>query len=365
MPARPLSGGLGRRIPKGRLGKAYGVLAVLGACLAAGSAHACVFTGDQGNHNFKFANDAFIGIDNQFTSGLAGGVSQAVQSRARDMKYQRLGGRFAEALLPQGEGWCYRHDQVMGQNLQTPEDLADARLNPNDLPYAGMLAWQNAWSAINEEDFVGMGWMLGWVGSAALGEQLQRSIHKVNGATDPRGWGHQLSNEPLVNYYYTRKKKFIQRSTFDGSVAVDLALGNFFTLAELGLELRAGDRPAGFSPLFGPVGRRLLANPALHITGQHYLYMSFAVRVIALAFALPRDGNLFRKDNRWTEASKLSPKHVLGRVEAGVHWVGRRWAGHMQFWVSSRVADRIAADVSPFANSFGVLTIERRFGAGD
>lgn len=334
---------------------------VLVALLTSGAVHACRLDGQLASTGFRLANDAFLGLDNQFTSGLALSRYQALQSRAEHMWGQGLGGALAGSLLPRGGGWCYRHNLMAGQNLQTPDELENPKLNPQDLPYLGMLAWQNSWTAINDEHFVGLGWMLGWVGSAAFGKLSQRTIHKITGNTEPRGWEHQLDNEPLINLYYARKQKLRRSGRWDAAVALDLGIGNFFTVGEIGMEFRSGRRPPGFTPIFGPVGRRLMAGTALHEPGARYLYVSGAVRGVALGFTLPRDGNLIRNDNRWTRSNRLDPKRLLARLEIGLHLVQPHWAAHLQYWLSTRVADGIQANVPAFANSFGLLSIERRF----
>ena len=45
---------------------------------------------------------------------------------------------------------------------------------------------------------------VGVVGPAALGEEAQKFIHSLSGDPKPRGWTHQLENEPALLLHYRR-----------------------------------------------------------------------------------------------------------------------------------------------------------------
>ena len=84
------------------------------------------------------------------------------------------------------------------QRMQTPMDITGKDFIPDDLPYAGLVAWQGtaySWDAHVSDQ---MSLYLGWVGPATLAEQSQKEIHQIVGADDPKGWRYQLDNEPVV-----------------------------------------------------------------------------------------------------------------------------------------------------------------------
>ena len=148
------------------------------------------------------------------------------------------------------EGWS------AGQSFQTPDDLSRKDLIVDDVPYAAALAVQNTWIAYDDRRLYGFGWLLGVMGPAALGEEVQTGFHSMIGGEEPMGWDNQLHNEPLINFYYEQKRKLVRSSFGDIAAGVGASLGNLVSAAEVRLEGRLGWHvPGGFLYTPDPIGR--------------------------------------------------------------------------------------------------------------
>lgn len=141
------------------------------------------------------------------------------------------------------DGGAYR----LTHQIYTPEDIRVSGLVEDDRPYAGLLmggislfdnvphaGWREARS-LNLD--------VGMVGPASGAEFVQREFHAVIAADKPRGWAHQLDNEPVVNAAY--KHAWIGRSSLAGvdveyGPRLGFSLGNLYTYAASGLGIRAG-----------------------------------------------------------------------------------------------------------------------------
>ena len=90
------------------------------------------------------------------------------------------------------------------QRLQTPEDLKTSELIEDDLPYAGLLAWQGTQYAWGNEISDQFSTYLGVVGPIAMGEEMQEIVHAATGSDEPRGWHNQLKNEFVFKFEMQR-----------------------------------------------------------------------------------------------------------------------------------------------------------------
>lgn len=138
----------------------------------------------------------------------------------------------------------------VGQNIYTPDDIENPNLIVNDRPYAGWLYASFKLLGILEEtadyrESNGFDLTIGVVGPSSLADDLQRRYHKLIDTRTPRGWDHQLHDEPGINLTYTRIWERFGRlgpSWLEYSVAPHVvgALGNIYTYAGGGLMLRVG-----------------------------------------------------------------------------------------------------------------------------
>lgn len=311
----------------------------------------------------ELANDFILSSDNQFTNGTTLQHNSALFDRLTQTEGTlAVGQPFAGWFLPVRDDLRYRETWAIGQDIQTPADISNNDLILNDVPYTGILAVTSSFYGLSTDDFYGVQWLLGWVGAESLAQESQKLVHTVIGGSNPDGWSNQLSSEPLLNVYYGRKRKVYQTDWFDLSLSGDLALGNVFTYAQTGAEMRFGHAPDGFTFIPDPIGRGMGTDPYLRLTAPSYFYASMVVRVSYIPWALPRYGNLFRRHDNWTENNRIKPELYVGQLIYGLHYLTAHWAAHLTLWLSTNTIDK--RNLSPSEdprNSFGSFMMEYRF----
>lgn len=312
---------------------------------------------------FMWANDQFLGSDNQFTNGFSLQKHSTLAPTLADTSGTlAFGKRLAARLLPQREGLHYREAWGFGQNMQTPEKLARSEIILTDLPYVGMLGWTNSYIAFDNRSFTGVQTLFGVVGSITGAEEVQRAVHGLTGATRPRGWDHQLDNEPLFNVYVMKKKKFFDSDWLDAAVDVDGGLGNFFSFGQTALEIRYGRRPGGFMLMPLPLGHVVDYDARIRSPGSTYFYGSMMARATGFLFAMPRDGNLLRNNNTWTENNALNPHDFIGKLLVGLHLERGNWGAHLDFvFTTKSVRNPEETTLADRGNDYASLTFEWQF----
>ena len=196
-------------------------------------------------------------------------------------------------------GWI-----ILAQNIYTPQDITNSAPIKTDRPYAGWLytglVYQRRGDlspnlAVMENFEVN----LGIVGPDSLAEAAQTTWHRWFFPNDiPRGWVHQLRDEPGVVVKYARLWRW--SPTTNTAQYVDLIprvggeLGNVFTFATGGATLRLGyNLPSDF-------GVQINDSPASvngGLTRQTPWWFAYAFGSIdgrAVGHDITLDGNSFR-----------------------------------------------------------------------
>jgi hypothetical protein len=264
---------------------------------------------------FRFDDDVTVGSDRGFTAAFTF-LWEADWERAT--AWEPWIERVLDAPRPGEE----RTVAVsFGQKLYTPEDIAARDVVPDDRPYAGILHLDFGVTRRLGDHERAYSVMLGWVGPAALGAEMQRFAHHLIGSPDPRGWGNQLGNEPIVQYDQQYRWKAWRAGTADGLGLefvphVSAGAGNLAVYGSLGGELRWGwqlgetfgsalIRPAGFRGLVAAQRRRRQAN----------LFIAFDQKLVLRNLVL--DGNTFAASHS-VDRQPLTSDLVLGaRIGTG------------------------------------------------
>lgn len=250
------------------------------------------FTAYTENDNYLWDTDQFYtnGFKLTFLSAnLASFAADGVPAPIR-----RLG-----ALVPPGRG--YKLGFSFGQNIYTPADITIPTYQPDDRPYSAWLYVGLAFHVVDDTGEVARLDVyevdLGVVGPSALGRQFQNGYHQIIDIPGAQGWDHQIHDEPGMNLVYERRYRFSTASARNGWGAdliphAGLSLGNIFTYANAGAEVRAGWRlPADFgSNLIRPSGdsNSDAAPPPFAV------FAFAAVDGRAVARDITLDGNSFR-----------------------------------------------------------------------
>ena len=192
-----------------------------------------------------FENDTIFGTDRDYTNGIRFSYASAQVPFASPALTEKVHALIDRIPLV-GEGADDRLFALsFGQNIYTPQDTLNEAYTPDERPYAGLsylgfaLMKRSAWRLSSWE--IG----LGLVGKYSMAEDTQRLIHEWQGWDQPKGWKHQLKNEPVVQLFYNRKWLLASGENRHG-LGVDLiprvewGIGNAFTYTGCGAELRFG-----------------------------------------------------------------------------------------------------------------------------
>lgn len=278
----------------------------------AGSASAEVFS-------LKVENDIFTGgRDGHYTNGIEGfwsfepgqdhwtrGLAEAIPYwSANDLTYA-----------------AYR----FGHQLYTPEEIEVAELQEDDRPYAGLLfAGVTLFSAEQGEgqrttDTLTLD--VGLVGPGAGGKRLQRAVHRVTGSDEPKGWDHQLKNEPFVNLGY--EKRWWKQGQFAGleleyGPSAGGAVGNLYTYASAGAGLRLGH---GLSRSLSQASVTPASSGVQYFTPNGgfgwFVFANLEGRFMAQNMLL--DGNSFR------DSHSVDREKWVGDAQVGLALTWDRW----------------------------------------
>jgi lipid A 3-O-deacylase len=246
---------------------------------------------DKGIFNVVIENDIFAGEDRDYTNGIR---FSWLSSEENMPPLARSAARW----LPFADDGNKRISIAAGQSMFAPEVIGSRTPNPKDHPYAGWLYASVGMVTDTGNTLNNVMLTLGVVGPLSLAEQTQKIVHHITDSPQPKGWDHQLKNEPGAVLTYERKwRKIYEFSPFglgtDFTPHIGFNLGNVYTDTSLGATFRLGyDLPADYGP---PRIRPSLPGSDFFIPTKSlggYLFTTIATRAVARALFL--DGNTFR-----------------------------------------------------------------------
>jgi len=251
-------------------------------------------------------NDLFGGTDRNYTNGVQFSVVSSARCELWGTKFLSrhfLPGRFR----PNDRTW--RAGFTVGHAMFTPADISATNPDPTDRPYAGWL--YTSFTLISETERGGFisgldtaKLDLGWVGDGAEGEWVQRNFHDLIQAREPRGWAHQIKDEPGLNLTLesTRRRRLLDTRWLeaDADLRGGVALGNVATYASVGATARIG---ANLGNDYGPPRiRPSLGGASFFDTdGAFGWYLFAGVEGRAVARDIFLDGNSFRDSRSVTK----------------------------------------------------------------
>ncbi len=193
----------------------------------------------------------------------------------------------------------------VGQNIYTPADIKRNDLIKDDRPYAGVsyLAFGlHSKSALQMDT---LEFDMGIIGRHSFAEDSQKIFHKRIDSAEPKGWEHQLHDEPILNIFFERKWRLLRTKYTNGLGAdfiphIGIHIGNAFTGANMGAQVRFGwNIPNDFGTYLIRPGSDSNApidgdDPRFFSTFRRFgLHIFFAVDGNAVARNIFLDGNTF------------------------------------------------------------------------
>jgi hypothetical protein len=275
---------------------------------------------------FSFDNDTFAHTDDNYTSGLQIGW---LSGDLRDYGESRLPSFITGGLrrLPLVNRDLRQRflSQSLSHRMFTPVDTSVSTPITNDVPYSALLFGTLTAGAQDATRLDAFSFTAGLVGPLAGGEWLQKTVHKLIGSDEPRGWDNQLRDEPLLNVAYEHRRRlttFGRRTGWGGDVVgqTGASAGNLLTSATLGLGLRVGwGVPDDFwiPPQF--FGDEAIGSQSLRAAETKFSVWFFAlVNGALLGNAIFWDGNTFH------DGPSVDYDHWIGQVYAGIRVRYRR-----------------------------------------
>lgn len=188
---------------------------------------------------YHYANDFFFGTDYYFTQGMTFDWASPALARSP-----------ANYLLPHSPA---RSMNTYGVALRydgfTPLSITDARIRVGDRPYAAYFYF-SLYRISNQEakrQRLTTAVEIGYLGPAAGGKFFQTKLHELTHNSTPRGWGHQVRSDAVLDYRARFDKQLLplgRAAALLGSA--EASVGTLYTYAEVGGRLRAGR----FTPYF-------------------------------------------------------------------------------------------------------------------
>ncbi len=323
-------------------------------------------TGSNKKHQtffFYLENDLFGGTDKYYTNALRlTWLSPDLTEYDEDTRLPRWGLPLLRKLpLIHRPGLQRNIGFSLGQNIYTPEDISRKDLIKDDRPYAGWTYFSLTFHVKDLSKLDIFEVTLGIVGPSSLAKQSQRTIHRWIDSKEPKGWDHQLRNEPGLNISWQRNWRLVHLGRGDG-FGLDViphlggVIGNVSIYANFGGEIRLGyNLPADFGSSFIRAGSGIEApvsdsDPRLrhrHNFGVH-LFVDVDGRAIAR--------NIFLDGNTWKESHRVDRKRFVADLASGISLL------YKQFKLTyAHVYRTKEFDGQDKAQSFGSLTLAITF----
>ena len=226
----------------------------------------------------------------------------------------------------------------IGQSIYTPANLRATELQRHDRPYAG---WLYTGVILQRRFFMDGGWPVldnfqidaGVIGPHSNAQETQTWVHEFRGFDVPKGWAHQLHDEPGIALKYQRTWLFspdMRDRWIDLIPHAGFSLGNVDTSFRIGGTLRIG---VHLPDDFGVSTISSLATTEggwakARVDRRWGFYAFTGTELSTVAYTAFLDGNLFRHSHHVEKEPivaefKIGVGFVLNLVELGLTYVYR------------------------------------------
>jgi len=266
---------------------------------------------------FTFENDLFVGSDDRYTNGSGitfgkGPFKKFNNDNLAHWLHWLTKDLYVSTMENKRRGIAH----MFFQRMQTPEDLTTKELIKNDIPYAGLLAWQGTLHAWDYKVSDQLSLYLGTVGPNAFAEETQKYIHKVTNSELPQGWGNQINNEFIFKIeaqrVWTLYRSEGEGLQFDILGLAGAGIGNLESATKGGLAIRLGTHIKSSFATFSLQADRQVNPLALSMDNDYYMF--FGVRGGVVFNDILINGNTF------SESHSTPLEHLQDQFSTGLVW---------------------------------------------
>lgn len=202
-----------------------------------------------------------------------------------------------------------------------------------------------------DEDVLKLSAQLGTIGPDALGELVQTDFHKLFKLHVVGAWGpYEVKNEIGLNIDLDYKKLLYRNPAnwFDIAFDPEVRLGNTFTNANLGMQLRIGQ--------FGKLFESASTNSRVGMgggTSKPEFYFIAEPQFTYVAYNATIEGGLFRSD----KGATFGIYHLVYVQQLGLQYVSARWSASYTAFIKTREVKSTA-----LGDQWASLNFAYRFG---
>lgn len=309
-------------------------------------------------------HDPFDSYDRHYTNGFAV-VLEHQPDWADDLAEYMP---FAEAFEKNHGRAQTGAGYLLSQLIFTPTNLSTTGPITTDHPYAGYLYggafWQREGQYHHRDEMSVLDHFelnVGFVGDAALGEDIQAWVHDMLAGVDPLGWDNQLQDEVTAQTYYRRKWR-ADLGTVESCLLGDLemqvipqagvALGTVYRYGEAAATFRIGQQlPDDFGP-----GR---INDLQSTTGDYYAIDGWSWYAFARAGGRLVEHDMFLDGSNYDTSLSVDKNIVVGELQGGVAVAYRPNPNHRfdLSWGVTYLTDRFDAPGNAGTESYGSIVL--------
>jgi len=317
---------------------------------AFGILSASIISADSDWRAFTMDNDIFVGNDSGYSNGFYYSWISPVMGNKRS----------EVPILVTPLLWSLGDQQrrasittsTIGQAINTPQDINIKVPAQNELPYSGLLFFNQTFISIKKGHADKLGTTIGIVGPSSGAEFTQKLVHSITGSDEPRGWDTQLEDEPVFNFNRGRVWRSWNSSSdrFDLLLDSELSLGTITSAISMGATLRYG-RVLSHSYASHLFDSSRISNPVAIDRGW---YFYAAIKASYIFNQIFTDGNTFR-DSRSID---IDPESIGVGIGYSYSWddVSVTFAIN-DFSIAEDTSDKQLEDLT----RYGALTVAWRY----
>ncbi len=235
-------------------------------------------------------NDLLLGYDSGYTNGIyfsfydigVGEVEPAPSRLLKPVLWTLSDQTWSRAVSTYS----------IGQAMITPKDITIENPDEDELPYAGLLFFNNTYLIISKQYADKISTTIGFVGPLSFAEQSQKTVHKAIGSDEPMGWDTQIKNEFVFRFDRARAWQTwsSQNGYWDIVTNGELSVGTISSSISAGALFRFGTNLTN-SYAISLLNSTKTTNPAA-VGGDWYVYAGG--RASYLFNQIFTDGNTYR-----------------------------------------------------------------------